>query len=103
MIAEIVRVTDPIAYVASLLAIVAACLLAACIPSPRDREPKVADAYAAVTRTPNSAGCDLPQLLSKTAAGIELSRSPAAAKILPRFPSTISLLQRRFLSGESRD
>ena len=32
---EIVRVTDPIAYVASLLAIVAACLLAAWIPAAR--------------------------------------------------------------------
>jgi protein-L-isoaspartate(D-aspartate) O-methyltransferase len=45
-----------------------------------------------------------PQPLSKTAARIEPSRSPAAAaNILPRFPNTISLLQRRFLSGESRD
>ena len=45
-----------------------------------------------------------PQPLSKTAAGIEPSRSPAAAaNILPRFPHTISLRQRRFLSGESRD
>ena len=45
-----------------------------------------------------------PQPLSKTAARIEPSRSPAAAAaILPRFPNTISLLQRRFLSGESRD
>jgi ABC-type antimicrobial peptide transport system permease subunit len=35
MIAEIVRVTDPIAYVASLLVIVAACLLAAWIPATR--------------------------------------------------------------------
>ena len=34
-IAEIVRVTDPIAYVASLLVIVAACLLAAWIPATR--------------------------------------------------------------------
>jgi predicted lysophospholipase L1 biosynthesis ABC-type transport system permease subunit len=34
-IAEIVRVTDPIAYTASLLAIVAACLLAAWIPASR--------------------------------------------------------------------
>jgi ABC-type antimicrobial peptide transport system permease subunit len=33
--AEIVRVTDPIAYVASLLVIVAACLLAAWIPAAR--------------------------------------------------------------------
>jgi ABC-type lipoprotein release transport system permease subunit len=33
MIAEIVRVTDPIAYGASLLVIVAACLLAAWIPA----------------------------------------------------------------------
>jgi ABC-type antimicrobial peptide transport system permease subunit len=32
---EIVHVTDPIAYVASLLAIVAACLLAAWIPAAR--------------------------------------------------------------------
>ena len=32
---EIVRVTDPIAYVASFLAIVAACLLAAWIPAAR--------------------------------------------------------------------
>jgi ABC-type antimicrobial peptide transport system permease subunit len=35
MIAEIVRVTDPIAYGASLLVIVAACLLAAWIPATR--------------------------------------------------------------------
>jgi len=35
MIAEVVRVTDPIAYVASLLVIVAACLLAAWIPATR--------------------------------------------------------------------
>jgi predicted permease len=34
-IAEIVRVTDPVAYVASLLVIVAACLLAAWIPAAR--------------------------------------------------------------------
>jgi len=34
-IAEIVRVTDPIAYAASLLLIVAACLLAAWIPATR--------------------------------------------------------------------
>jgi ABC-type lipoprotein release transport system permease subunit len=34
-IAEIVRVTDPIAYVASVLSIVAACLLAAWIPASR--------------------------------------------------------------------
>ena len=34
-ITEIVRVTDPIAYVASLLVIVAACLLAAWIPAAR--------------------------------------------------------------------
>jgi hypothetical protein len=34
-IAEIVRVTDPIAYAASLLSIVAACLLAASIPASR--------------------------------------------------------------------
>jgi ABC-type antimicrobial peptide transport system permease subunit len=34
-IAEIVHVTDPIAYVASLLSIVAACLLAAWIPASR--------------------------------------------------------------------
>jgi predicted lysophospholipase L1 biosynthesis ABC-type transport system permease subunit len=34
-IAEIVRVTDPIAYVASLLVIVAACLLAAWVPATR--------------------------------------------------------------------
>ena len=35
MITEIVRVTDPIAYAASLLVIVAACLLAAWIPAAR--------------------------------------------------------------------
>lgn len=35
MIAEIVRVTDPVAYAASLLVIVAACLLAAWIPAAR--------------------------------------------------------------------
>jgi putative ABC transport system permease protein len=34
-IAEIVRVTDPIAYAASLLVIVAACVLAAWIPATR--------------------------------------------------------------------
>jgi hypothetical protein len=34
-ISEIVRVTDPIAYVVSLLAIIAACLLAAWIPATR--------------------------------------------------------------------
>ena len=34
-ITEIVRVTDPIAYAASVLAIVAACLLAAWIPAAR--------------------------------------------------------------------
>ena len=34
-IAEIVRVTDPIAYLASLLVILAACLLAAWIPATR--------------------------------------------------------------------
>jgi ABC-type antimicrobial peptide transport system permease subunit len=34
-IAEIVQVTDPIAYAASLLVIVAACLLAAWIPATR--------------------------------------------------------------------
>ena len=35
VIAEIVRVTDPIAYAASLVVIVAACLLAAWIPATR--------------------------------------------------------------------
>ena len=35
LISEIVRVTDPIAYAASLLVIVAACLLAAWIPATR--------------------------------------------------------------------
>ena len=35
VVTEIVRVTDPIAYLASLLAIVAACLLAAWIPAAR--------------------------------------------------------------------
>jgi ABC-type lipoprotein release transport system permease subunit len=34
-IAEVVRVTDPIAYMASLVAIVTACLLAAWIPASR--------------------------------------------------------------------
>jgi hypothetical protein len=34
-LAEIVRVTDPIAYAASVLVIVAACLLAAWIPATR--------------------------------------------------------------------
>jgi len=34
-LAEVVRVTDPVAYVASLLVIVAACLLAAWIPASR--------------------------------------------------------------------
>jgi putative ABC transport system permease protein len=34
-ISEIVLVTDPIAYAASLLAVVAACLLAAWIPAAR--------------------------------------------------------------------
>jgi ABC-type antimicrobial peptide transport system permease subunit len=34
-IAEVVRVTDPIAYLGSLLVIVAACLLAAWIPATR--------------------------------------------------------------------
>jgi hypothetical protein len=49
-------------------------------------------------------GCEPPQPLSKTAARIEPSRSPAAAaNILPDLPNNISLLQRRFLSGESRD
>ena len=35
MISEIVRVTDPVAYLSSLLVIVVACLLAAWIPSSR--------------------------------------------------------------------
>jgi ABC-type lipoprotein release transport system permease subunit len=35
MVAEIVHVTDPTAYAASLLLIVAACLLAAWIPAKR--------------------------------------------------------------------
>jgi ABC-type antimicrobial peptide transport system permease subunit len=35
MIGEIVHVTDPVAYAASLLVIVAACLLAAWIPASR--------------------------------------------------------------------
>ena len=35
MIAEVVRVTDPIAYAGSLLVIVVACLLAAWIPATR--------------------------------------------------------------------
>lgn len=34
-VGQIVRVTDPIAYAASLLSIVAACLLAAWIPARR--------------------------------------------------------------------
>ena len=56
------------------------------------------------TTPPTDSGCEPPQPLSKTAARIEPSRSPAAAaNILPRFPNTIGLLQRRFLSGESRD
>ncbi len=35
MIAEIVHVTDPVAYAASLIVIIAACLLAAWIPVSR--------------------------------------------------------------------
>jgi putative ABC transport system permease protein len=35
MIAEVVRVTDPIAYAVSLLVILAACLIAAWIPAAR--------------------------------------------------------------------
>ena len=35
MIATIVRVTDPVAYLSSLLVIVVACLLAAWIPASR--------------------------------------------------------------------
>jgi ABC-type lipoprotein release transport system permease subunit len=35
MMAEIVRITDPVAYAASLLVIVSACLLAAWIPATR--------------------------------------------------------------------
>jgi putative ABC transport system permease protein len=34
-LSEIVHVTDPVAYVSSLLSIVAACLLAAWIPASR--------------------------------------------------------------------
>ena len=35
MIGEIVHVTDPVAYAASLIVIIAACLLAAWIPASR--------------------------------------------------------------------
>jgi len=98
-------------YQSRSLTALAKCIILGEIGRPRWQQSRLAEpeniernahSYGLITQR---SGVQIPpQPLSKTAARIEPSRSPAAAaNILPRFPNTISLLQRRFLSGESRD